>query len=277
MTSDPPSFDELLNEAMERRGLSLARIRYHLRRRGHDLSVATLSYWRRGVARPTRATSLAAVVALEDVLELPAGVLTGSLIERLPPEAVGEQELEVFAAMLGLSWQDGLIRNSIHNIVFVDDDGRQVGHRIRETVVAQRAGVDRYPFVLWSEDELTRMSVETSNNCSVGRQLRSGSTLVAEICFPRALGVGERWMTDLAVTARVDWTDVGQWGWWVTTLTPVLHCTVMFCPGKVPRSAEVITELKGVTTTQPLVLRGRVLELHLQDIGPGTVDLRWIW
>ena len=54
MTSGTAAFETLLSEAMDRRGLSLGRIRYHLRLRGHDLSVATLSYWRRGLSRPTR-------------------------------------------------------------------------------------------------------------------------------------------------------------------------------------------------------------------------------
>ena len=74
-------FADALRAAIVERGLSLDRLRYHLRARGHELSIATLSYWQSGRSRPERASSLTALGALEDILLVPEG----SLLRLLPP------------------------------------------------------------------------------------------------------------------------------------------------------------------------------------------------
>ena len=50
-TNPPGSFAEAFRDATNQRGLSLERLTYHLSRRGHELSAATLSYWRTGRSR----------------------------------------------------------------------------------------------------------------------------------------------------------------------------------------------------------------------------------
>ena len=75
------AFARAFREATDQRGLSLERITFHLRRRGHDLSAATLSYWRTGRSVPQRSASIAALGALEEIL----GVDRGSLAALVPP------------------------------------------------------------------------------------------------------------------------------------------------------------------------------------------------
>ena len=64
---------------MEARGLSLERIRAHLLAYGHDVSVATLSYWQTGRSVPLRRASLQALGALEAILQVPRGALASRL------------------------------------------------------------------------------------------------------------------------------------------------------------------------------------------------------
>ena len=52
-------FAEALSRAVEASGLSLERIQHHLELRGVQVSLSTLSYWRRGRSRPERPESLA--------------------------------------------------------------------------------------------------------------------------------------------------------------------------------------------------------------------------
>lgn len=277
MTSGPSAFETLLSEAMDRRGLSLGRIRYHLRLRGHDLSVATLSYWRRGLSRPTRLRSLAAVEALEEVLDLRHGELTGALVERIRPEGPGAPGEEALVESLGLSWDDGLVRTSVQDSVVLDAEGRPSTYRLRETAVAQRSGIDRYPVAIWQDDALVGVQITAGDNCVLGRLRRTGKAVLAEILLPRALGTGESWTTDVSVTHGDRAAPMECWGRCVTTRTRLVHFTIHFSPARLPMSAAAVTEVKGVTTRVPLVITGSSLELHLQDFGPGEARINWSW
>lgn len=77
--SDAGPFAVSLRAAIRARGLGLERIRYRLRARGTPVSLATLSHWQSGRCQPERPESLAALAALEEILEVPRGSLTGLL------------------------------------------------------------------------------------------------------------------------------------------------------------------------------------------------------
>ncbi|MGB4135925.1 MAG: hypothetical protein WA971_05145 [Microbacterium sp.] len=70
-------FANAFDAALEARGLSLAEVREQLLRRGEELSIATLSYWRSGVRHPDPVKSAAALAALEAVLQTLPGALSG--------------------------------------------------------------------------------------------------------------------------------------------------------------------------------------------------------
>ena len=50
-------FADALTKAVDSSGLSLERIQHHLAARGMQVSLSTLSYWRRGRSRPERPES----------------------------------------------------------------------------------------------------------------------------------------------------------------------------------------------------------------------------
>ncbi|MFB4310962.1 helix-turn-helix domain-containing protein [Actinomadura sp. GTD37] len=77
-------FAGALRQAVQASGLTLERIRHRLGRRGLTVSVATLSYWQRGRSRPRSRT---VVAALEEILQVPAGGLTGLLDDPAPTAA----------------------------------------------------------------------------------------------------------------------------------------------------------------------------------------------
>lgn len=83
-TDSPAPFAVALREAVRRRGLPLDRICERLTARGIRLTPATLSYWQRDRTRPERSDSLRAVVALESILDLAPGELSGLLRPQRP-------------------------------------------------------------------------------------------------------------------------------------------------------------------------------------------------
>ena len=54
-------FAASFRDAINARGLTLARLHEQLRARGNSVSMATLSYWRSGARRPEGAQSMAAL------------------------------------------------------------------------------------------------------------------------------------------------------------------------------------------------------------------------
>jgi hypothetical protein len=72
-------FSAVLHLALESSGLTLDEVRSRLADSGSQVSMATLSYWRRGHSRPERPDSLPPVHLLEGVLGLPADALTSHL------------------------------------------------------------------------------------------------------------------------------------------------------------------------------------------------------
>ena len=68
-------FHLALQAAIAASGLSLETIQRRLQARGHEVSVASLSYWQRGRSRPEWASSLEIVCSLDIVLGLSAGFL----------------------------------------------------------------------------------------------------------------------------------------------------------------------------------------------------------
>lgn len=73
------TFATVFRQALRQRGLSLERVRDHLRSQAINVSLATLSHWQRGRSQPEKAQSLHAVDVLEPLLGLPTGTLRSFL------------------------------------------------------------------------------------------------------------------------------------------------------------------------------------------------------
>ena len=174
------SFDQVLRTAIARSGLGLERIRCHLARRGHRVSIATLSQWQSGKRRPERRESLRALAVLEGVLSVPAGTLTGVVgpprargpqrQRRVSPEAVWPGEPQVPPLLGEVDDEDEfLMRLSHHDVLRLDADGVEVSMAVRLVLRAARSGVSRLPVVsVLDAPHPTGQWVRPVRHCAVG-------------------------------------------------------------------------------------------------------------
>ncbi|GAA2996607.1 XRE family transcriptional regulator [Actinokineospora diospyrosa] len=216
MTSDG-DFHRVLRAAIERSGLGLERIRYHLSQRGCRVSVATLSHWQSGRRRPERQESLHAVAVLEEVLAVPAGALAAVLG---PPRSRGPRQQRRVAAdvvwpgepqvppLLGeVDGEDEfLVRLSHQDVVRMGADGAEVSMLVRLVLRAARSGVSRLPVVsVLDGPHPTGQWVRPVRHCAVGetRYLPEFGSLVASLVFDRELDRGEVIMVEYEVVNPV--------------------------------------------------------------------------
>lgn len=201
-------FDRALRCAIERRGLSLSRLRAHLDQQGVQLAESTLSYWQRGLRQPDGPRALATVRGLERVLDLPKDslvVLIGprgrdgngkvTTFEELTSEGGSANELLIelggpdSAAQCNADLRPLLATDR----VVVGPDGEQREVRTRLVLQATRGGVDRYYTVYHGDpgSEITGATLSASDGGRVGRVRRKGIVLVGEVLFDRKLTEGE--------------------------------------------------------------------------------------
>lgn len=288
----PSAFAAALRTAIERRGLTLDRLRQRLDARGHRVSVATLSYWQSGRSHPERASSLAALAVLEEILAVPAGRLLRlarsgrrgggappAQLDSFAPHTTDGAVMDEMVASLGLSWQDGLRRTSVHEHVRVRPDRTEASHDWRETLLALRSGVDRYPMCFQYDDPAGDVTCAGVQHVEVGRVVenRQRRLLLVELVLPRALEVGESMTIDYVVahannTVPLEYVEAGTVGW-----LQDYHLWVTFEPPAVPWWAHTYRVVKGEKTITPLPVTGPTLELHLRDVAPGVVGVRWGW
>lgn len=288
MSGESEEFALALRAAIAARGLSLERIRYHLTQRGHELSVATISYWQSGRSRPERATSLAALAALEEILEVSPGELAAKLPSRRrqpsatsagPPKDAFMRSLEDAAERIGLSWQSGLQRVAVHDRVEIGEGRHNMARGVKELFVAERDGVDRYPMAYRSELPANVNLVTPVRNCHLGRsaEIAESGLVITEIILDRALRAGESVLVEheLAVTAASVADAVVE----RLLLRPVrsAHTEVLFHASCVPLSAERYTVVDGIDRADPVVIAGPSLHALVLDFGPGSYGLRWTW
>lgn len=285
----PTDFAQALAEAMAERGLGLERIRYHLARRGYDLSVATLSYWRSGRSRPERPSSIAAVGALEEILEVPRGRLAGLIVpQRGPAESDREQVfpdagpsvLPVDGRMsdavrrMGLSGSDGLTRVGVHDIVELDEAGVSVRHAVRELVQAQEDGIESYPVWYEVDGTPTQLGVEPIRRITIGQTVLEASLIVAEVRFETPLRQGQTVVVEYVFHClRASPME----GWDRTLLSSFreLYMEVRFPQGLVPRSPERYGVGDQDSWSAPTRVRAGRLHHLVTEFGPGRYGLRW--
>lgn len=282
---DRAAFASTLREAIEARGLGLERLRHHLALRGHDLSVATLSYWQSGRSTPERAASLAALGSLEDILEVPPGFLTGRLPARRtravpPPCPIGPRS-PVFELLeqLRLWPDDGFERVSAHESLQLRPDRSDGPCVIREVVRATREGFDRFPVGAESVDPNAYLFCVPVTNCRLGRVAESadGMALVAELVLERPLALGESMIVEYRVEAAGATGPSLVWERTCRNRFRSLHVDIRFPDGDPPLWVETYERFGEVETARPRRVVGTHVEVLLEDFGPGTFGVRWRW
>lgn len=287
-------FAQALRVAVAERGLSLERIRFHLARRGHDLSIATLSYWQSGRSRPDRAASLAALGTLEEILQVRRGHLAAKLPQarrRNPvslPAATLSTVLPIYddgrilddtVARMGLTWDGGLRRVSVHDIVTIGPDRAELSKTSRELLVATQSGVDRYPLAHIFDGTGDMYDFIPTLNCRAGRvwQHDDRRLQVAEIVLDRPLLLGESILIEFRVDSPLATAQSDGWLRGFTHQVREAIMVVTFHPDALPTAAESFVAASHVDEVTPLPIGHGTVTLQCSDVGPGRCGLRWTW
>ncbi|MET9438457.1 helix-turn-helix transcriptional regulator [Streptomyces sp. NPDC006551] len=206
----PSAFGQALREALDRKGLTLQRLRDHLALRGIQVSTVTLSHWQRGRSQPERLESLRAVTETEAILGLPTGALLTLLRPRrprgrslpTPPErlesarpvfgpkhplaqALGEEEFSRLNA--------GTVPLSVHETVHLDHMGRITHYAVTQVVRATHDGADHITAHL-NMDERPGPSMSASVQCGTlidQQRVPELCLMTLRIGFGRPLARGE--------------------------------------------------------------------------------------
>lgn len=291
-TRSSGSFARAFRDATDARGLSLERITFHLRRRGHDLSAATLSYWRTGRSVPQRSSSIAALGALEEIL----GVERGSLAALVPPRPVRSpadgrtavqaerfiKRADIISEMmtsLGLTWDTGFEYLAIHDRIQIERDGTLASQTITKLLRAARDGVDRLPAWYGHDDERSYPFISPEINCRIGgvRESPNLPLIVAELLLPRPLNVGEVIFLQYRYGAAGQTVPVQDW--YRGYIAPVreTYMEVTFDGEAMPVDAHEVVEIGTEERSTPLAVTEPALRRYRRDFGPGVWGLRWDW
>lgn len=228
------AFSAALRSAIATSGLGLDRIQARLQDHGITISVTALSYWQSGKRQPERQSSISAVRALEEILDVPAGTLLGLLPPPRPRGSTSRRRLEDRAqrplslddppavALVGL-YDHCMVATESAPVAPVGGDASGGGDRTRpapdvvttSTVTAKaifraRAdGQDRW-LLAYRQDgaagEAGPPELTALRNCTVGRvEVDPAANLtLAELIFSRAIDTGETHLVEYSLSYRHD-------------------------------------------------------------------------
>ncbi|SDM39751.1 hypothetical protein [Allokutzneria albata] len=192
-------FHAALRLAIKERGLTLERLRAHLRRHGVSIGLSSLSNWQHGHSRPGRADSEHVVRALEEVLFLPRLSLV-TLLARATPQRLSEHvgPLGELLSEIDDTQPEHLAVLNRYNRVAIDEHGCFGHYLCRTAIRARRDGVDRFLIRYFGGEntEIDKVGVQALENCSVGRVRRhpGSPVMVAELLFGQTLRAGDTWV-----------------------------------------------------------------------------------
>ncbi|MBB1254197.1 hypothetical protein H3146_12575 [Streptomyces sp. OF3] len=210
VVSDPGTpFARALRAAVARRGLPLQRLSSRLAERGLPLSPATLSHWQRGRSQPERGDSLAALTALESILGLDEGELSGLLGPQrprgrsvTPPESpavlrrlygTGSTQEAALGGAAFREFNTGLRALTVRDTLVLDESRCVRRVLVQQVVRASRPGVDRLT-VVHEVDDPRSLPVDVHVRCGRLGEVRCDpavSCAVVEVLFGRPLRVSE--------------------------------------------------------------------------------------
>lgn len=284
------SFAGSFRDAINARGLTLARLHELLRNRGNSVSMATLSYWRSGARRPESAQSMAALSDIEELLGLERGALTALLgaTNRTGPLGpsqfpLGEEELEravkeAFAA-LGAEYPDTSRELTTHSVTDVDEAGN-VHRSVTRSIVQSTVGtVDSIPFLELTPGERTPAPFI---------EAVSGGRISARYSHPNGEVHGVLFELEVPLTApdtaMVEWSveyspghpPQRETGHALARQSRELLVWTRFHPDALPDRIEERVETPSGAKTTILDLGGRT-SIHQvrRAFGPGLLGISW--
>ncbi|WP_410661413.1 helix-turn-helix domain-containing protein [Amycolatopsis sp. lyj-112] len=289
-------FADALREAIRVRGLSLERLRDHLRARGVSVTPATLSYWQSGRSRPERRDSVLGLHHLERVLEVPPGSLTALLGPprargRWPARADGLTEIgrfwpdrtQIDAAVseVDTRWDERLTRISQHDVVSVGPGHEELAFRSRQVLRAEADGPDRWVVIVHIDEHDRPLPLLTAlRGCRPGRSVHrpEDGLLVVELLFDRPLAKGETVITEHTLENRSPFPVATNYERKFRLPVREYVLEVRFSPGVLPAECRRYSEQDGQPAEWTEVLPGND-SVHgvALNFGPGRFGFDWDW
>ncbi|MFF0560784.1 hypothetical protein [Streptomyces sp. NPDC004266] len=291
-------FEAALDSAVRASGLSLERIQHRLAERGVEISVTTLSYWRRGRSRPERPQSRQAVRLLEELLGVPTDGLVSLLGPRRPRGRWVNRDSEVleserlwpeFVSLPGLlaeldSTDDGLLRVAAHDHYELDAQGTGARLTTRLTLKAVRDRVDRCVVILHGEDPDAALPEFTDvRNARLGRLRsdRSVPLVVAELFLDRTLSEGETTLIGYTLRFPESGRRAEECGRGFNAPALLYTLEVAFHPDAVPvrcrRCSSAVATGDPVSAELVWISASGRAHAVFENPGPGFRALRWEW
>lgn len=276
-------FADRLAEALQTRKLSLNRVRAHLKAMGHDVSVASLSYWSTGRSQPTRARSLNVVRALEEVLQVEPGFLVDAMragkSELSLDDVVKRQELlpeQMRAHDLPISrlWETDIVL--YHVVIGPDSCEHQITTQLGLRAIV--TGAYRWAMVVERAEE-GELEVVGDEVAPLRRQVQLAPDLTAlEFALDQPVERDARIVAGHQITFPPGQAPVSSTGHALRTSARYLSLTVEFT-GELPRQVwrsfkgpddEEATRVVGVT-----VIGERSVQSVVLEPAPGLHSIAW--
>lgn len=293
-------FDVAFDLVIRHRGLSLESLQRRMATRGAQVSLATLSYWRRGRRRPEGPRSLHAVGVAEGCLGLPADALTNLAARprerRAEPwpsglslaSALGAEPTELGSCDgIDLDGNARLAIASVHQRATLTADRAERSVRTEMVVTSREDGVDRWvSFFRPQTGGGHQPALLSTHACRPGRVRRDASSelLAVELRFDYPLRAGETYIFDFdfGYDGAPPETSYLQFG--IRAPARQLVLQACFDPAAVPvRCYRYHRPRDGSpgpeAAHEPELPVGPSLTSHVAvlDAGPGVYGMVWEW
>ncbi|MEV6520370.1 hypothetical protein AB0M43_00335 [Longispora sp. NPDC051575] len=291
-------FAGTLDRAIEVRGCSLNQLRDQLASAGVEVSVSTLSMWRRGTRRPERRRSLQALATLDGLLGLPPGSLT-ALLGTTPhrgrfigqPPDMGFSRLHDSRDLLGEFDVDArpddlnphMVRLRIRDTYEFNANGAESRLLVRH-VTRAAAPTDRW-LMAHQADDPTRpdATLRAGPGCRLGRIRtdRGAGTRIAELLFDRVARPGEVVLFDTELTFGPGGNPEQRVARILGTTTGLYVGQVTFHPHAVPERCHQYYQPSADAPVQVLreitIDATRTATMAVQGAAPGLHGMFWEW
>ena len=281
---DRMMFARALRHALTERDLTLDRVQARLAERGISVGRSTLSFWQNGRRVPRGLASLRVVAALEEILEVTPGLLTGPLGEHPTPHehvTMGSADDQVGTLLDAIDAGNLLdsirVRQGITR-VWVSQAGSNDRIDVDLVLRATRP-INRIPLVVFGGTGVDAASMHvTVDGGRVGRIASGHEVLVIEVLLDRDYRKGELFLLRYAVrqTSAVPQTEFVKFSEGGGTLSALV---VTFHPDRLPVQVEHF-DARDLNASdlavQPLHLgSSRRVSVVRERVRRGVMGIRW--
>jgi hypothetical protein len=292
-------FDVALDLVIRHRGLGLEALQRRMAVRGAQVSLATLSYWRRGRRHPEGARSLHAVRVAEGCLGLPAGTLTGLVAPQRPrgrragpwpsglslASALGAEPTELGSCDgIDLDGNARLALASVHQRSMLTAGRTERSVRTELVVTSRDDGVDRWvSFFRPQSGDGHRPVLRSTHCCRPGRVRRDASSelLAVELRFDYPLRAGETYVFDFEFGYDGEPPETSYLQFGIRAPARQLVLQACFDPAAVPVRCYGYHRPRdgSAPAREPELPVGPSLTGHIAvlDARPGVYGLCWEW